>query len=172
MSTAYLDCVNKRIQFAIGEENFTVDLEGKEIEFGRLRTKLGDFQIRFSWNYEMPQFSIVSDKQYFGELPKGDLNLLLSNWDYYKISILVGDKEDYFGVKFPNGFKVWYETYYQISNCFIAEKLTDIVPDTMYHAHLIRDWTNEFENKNVGREWDGEFIDEVIEFVKLKKKKL
>jgi len=29
---------------------------------------------------------------------------------------------------------------------------------------LAIDWTNEFEEQNIGREWDGEFFDEVEEF--------
>lgn len=83
-------------------------------------------------------------------------------------------------MEFPNGFESWYETFYEVVS-FIEERLqyydhykdgTDEVVYKRYEEQgmggrylLAHEWTNEFEKLNEGREWDGEFYDEIDEFL-------
>ncbi len=89
-------------------------------------------------------------------------------------------------MEFPNGFESWYETFYEVV-AFIEETfdyyfdynielegLNEVVAKR-YQEHgtggkymLAREWTDAFEKENEGREWDGEFYDEIYEFVKKK----
>lgn len=87
---------------------------------------------------------------------------------------------------FHNGFASWRQTHYEI-----VEKITlhinfwldndeKLEPDNdpIFETKnlegftglwsLAEEWTDEFEILNIGREWDGEFIDEVEEFFKKK----
>lgn len=79
--------------------------------------------------------------------------------------------------RFPNGFQSWSETHHEVVS-FIACKLTcipehrdesdsSVVFDTSKHEgtgglyRLAERWTYDFELLNKGREWDGEFFDEI-----------
>jgi hypothetical protein len=76
---------------------------------------------------------------------------------------------------FPNGFENWAETHYEVVS-YIQSHLRHYMDDKsliydvyakygtggMYELSIA--WTNEFEEQNIGREWDGEFFDEVEEF--------
>ena len=75
---------------------------------------------------------------------------------------------------FPNGFTSWIETYYEV-----VEKLTLMIAsgdDNLatgtadYQGsgglyELAETMTNEFEKLHLGREWDGEFFDEIEKFI-------
>jgi len=77
---------------------------------------------------------------------------------------------------FPNGFGSWQETHFEIVSEINLELIKDtpsgIIGSTyesqgvggMYE--LAEDWTDEFELLNEGRLWDGEFFDEIRQFVK------
>lgn len=75
---------------------------------------------------------------------------------------------------FPNGFTTWIETHHEV----VAEitsrlhtnytgKVKEVAEDQgkggLYE--LAEDLTNEFENLNKDREWDGEFFEEIDEFL-------
>lgn len=74
---------------------------------------------------------------------------------------------------FPNGFKSWQETHYQIVSGITTATLDNGTPITEFVSNngtaalhtLAEMWTDEFEEKNIGREWDGEFFDEVYTFI-------
>jgi hypothetical protein len=75
--------------------------------------------------------------------------------------------------KFPNGFTSWYETYYLIVEAITeflleAKKNPPIFQDSAARYGIAHDWTNEFEKRNKGKEWDGEWRDEVQVFAKQK----
>ena len=78
--------------------------------------------------------------------------------------------------QFPNGFASWQETHYEI-----VEHLTltlDKEGSMAERVHnnmgigglyeLAEDLTDEFEELNNGREWDGEFFDEIELFLNKK----
>lgn len=80
--------------------------------------------------------------------------------------------------QFPNGFKSWNETHYEVA-AFIGNKMADVTEDSEIQRtnytqgsfglyDLALEWTNEFELKNKGREWDGEFFDEIELFCEQK----
>lgn len=86
---------------------------------------------------------------------------------------------------FPNGFKNWRETFYEVVQgitCHINfisgfeenESVNDIVYETKDQFgttglyDLAELWTDEFELINKGREWNGEFLDEIEAFVNKK----
>lgn len=79
---------------------------------------------------------------------------------------------------FPNGFESWSETHHEV-----VSTITLIMNQEEYSIKLekIQDeygicgiWefcisiTDEFEELNRGREWDGEFFDEIEEFIRKK----
>jgi hypothetical protein len=79
---------------------------------------------------------------------------------------------------FPNGFACWQETHYEIVSLVERELSKDNPSGVIGHIYerqgiggmyeLAEDWTDEFEQNNQGREWDGDFPDEICEFVKRK----
>lgn len=82
--------------------------------------------------------------------------------------------------RFPNGFDSWQETHCEICFAIGAEaskqdssgKVEDVrEADGMGGLwQLAKDLTDEFEKANEGRQWDGEWIDEIDEFIKSKLK--
>jgi len=79
--------------------------------------------------------------------------------------------------RFPNGFRTWIETFYEIStNMAIVLGHDDFDGIKSKTAALYRDQgraamydraielTDEFETKNEGREWDGDLFEEIDEF--------
>lgn len=78
----------------------------------------------------------------------------------------------------PNGFVSWNETLLEIAShvyyvldqqngISLITKTRETEGITGVHE-LIINWAKEFENMNIGREWDGEFFEEIEKFVKLK----
>ena len=78
--------------------------------------------------------------------------------------------------KFPNGFESWQETHFeivsQISYYSRLDKCTSNVVNKAQEEQgtgglyeLAKALTNEFEKIHKGREWDGEFFDEVENFL-------
>lgn len=76
---------------------------------------------------------------------------------------------------FHNGFHSWMETYYEIT-LGIANELFTSEPQGLVGekqnsggSGAVRDLaytlTNKFELLNKGRQWDGEFYDEIVEFI-------
>lgn len=76
---------------------------------------------------------------------------------------------------FPNGFTSWQETHFEVAAA-IAAKLSEDVPAGRVaevqenHGHgglyeLAEELTDKFEESTQGREWDGEFFDEIEEFL-------
>jgi hypothetical protein len=80
---------------------------------------------------------------------------------------------------FINGFTSWQETHFEVVDFIVT------VRNTLEHNNcviwkvqegqgtgglweLAETWTNEFEKLNEGREWDGEFFDEIEEFCRRK----
>lgn len=71
---------------------------------------------------------------------------------------------------FPNGFTSWIETHHEIV-MYITRKLQESADDVINSVmntrgtggiyELAEDWTDEFEEQNTDREWDGEFHDEI-----------
>lgn len=74
--------------------------------------------------------------------------------------------------EFPNGFDSWMETHHEIVEAMcvavvkeksLAEKVRSDEGTTGLYK-LAEDLTDQFEQLNEGRNWDGEFFDEVQEF--------
>jgi hypothetical protein len=74
----------------------------------------------------------------------------------------------------PTDFESWHETHYEIASYFsdiffdtckqeIAENYAN--QGTGYLYELAKDLTNKFEEIHKDRVWDGEFIDEIDEFL-------
>jgi hypothetical protein len=79
---------------------------------------------------------------------------------------------------FPNGFESWHETHYEIVSAITARLIADdaeacdgLIRSTLKEKghgglyELASDLTDEFENLHRGREWDGEFFDEIENFM-------
>lgn len=85
---------------------------------------------------------------------------------------------------FPNGFISWQETYFEVVDSlsgilrldsfqhgskefkWLTEEYDNGGRGRMYE--LAEEWTDEFEKLNEDREWDGQFYDELDEFLKEK----
>lgn len=95
--------------------------------------------------------------------------------------------------RFPNGVTSWKETHFEMVASItvlrggepflcpgdilpLVDKIhpfiqkIDDTQGTGGFYELAEDWTNEFELKHLNREWDGEYYDEIEEFVKQKLK--
>lgn len=80
--------------------------------------------------------------------------------------------------QFPNGFTSWAETHHEIVSTVTEIMLKDQLPITLEEVQLEQgtcgiyefciDLADEFEELNRDREWDGEFFDEIEEFIKNK----
>lgn len=80
--------------------------------------------------------------------------------------------------KFINGFISWQETHFEvvdfITTIRVQDTLTGVIAERQESQgtgglyELAEEWTDEFEILNKGREWDGEFFDEIEEFCKNK----
>jgi hypothetical protein len=81
---------------------------------------------------------------------------------------------------FPNGFESWQETHYEVVAAITTELISydeysnfnhQLIRTTLQEKghgglyELANDLTDEFELKNQGREWDGEFFDEIERFL-------
>jgi hypothetical protein len=77
--------------------------------------------------------------------------------------------------KFPNGFASWIETHHEVVAIITNELRKNeregsviwkrqIEQGTGGMFELAEEWTDEFEKKNIDREWDGEFFEEVEDF--------
>lgn len=72
---------------------------------------------------------------------------------------------------FPNGFQSWAETHHEVVECLLIlwRKEDGVIADVMEasgSAALMQlgiDWTNEFEEKFKGRDWDGGYWNECVE---------
>ncbi|MBW0162201.1 MAG: hypothetical protein HYI21_10760 [Sediminibacterium sp. Gen4] len=75
-------------------------------------------------------------------------------------------------LSFPNGFESWHESHFKFVEIIIRS--LDTEGSYPHHIHstkgtgglyeLTHDLTNQFEQLNTGREWNGEFFDEVEAF--------
>lgn len=83
--------------------------------------------------------------------------------------------------RYPNGLTNWKETYYQFSTAI--QNHLDTMPDVesvvqIRHEQqgsgglweLADEWTDEFEKLHKGREWDGDYFDEIDAFFEKKNK--
>ena len=77
---------------------------------------------------------------------------------------------------FVNGFQSWIETYFEVVSYIqgelsLEDECCKIVKDAMNAEgycslyDLAEKLTDEFEEINKGREWDGEFIEEIDVFL-------
>lgn len=81
---------------------------------------------------------------------------------------------------FPNGFESWQETHYEVVAAITTELISydehgdsnhELIRATLKeNGHgglyeLASDLTDEFELKNKDREWDGEFFEEIENFL-------
>lgn len=80
--------------------------------------------------------------------------------------------------QFPNGFESWQETHYEVCT-FIGIHLNRwdgaLIETVIQQFHydmgtggmydLAEEWADEFENMNIGREWGGQFFDEIEQFL-------
>jgi len=77
--------------------------------------------------------------------------------------------------QFPNGFTSWVESHFEIVKAIAIELIEDepqgIVGKVVNEKgtgglyELSENLTDEFEELNKGREWDGEFFDEIELFI-------
>lgn len=70
---------------------------------------------------------------------------------------------------FPNGFTSWQETHYEVVSTmtFYLHNHPEIVIDggTGRLYEFAEEWTDKFEELNKDREWDGEFFEEIDQFI-------
>jgi len=91
-----------------------------------------------------------------------------------------GNPEDFEQKDYPNGFTSWNETHYEVVQSITMEITMEIVKDvptgTVAKRHeaqghgglyeLAEELTDKFEKLNRGKQWDGEFFDEIDKFTK------
>lgn len=75
-------------------------------------------------------------------------------------------------ISFPNGFAAWHESHFEFVEIILKAIDTEgSYPHEVHQEHgigglyeLAHDMTNQFEHLHTGREWNGEFFDEVESF--------
>lgn len=82
------------------------------------------------------------------------------------------------GKYFPNGFRSWQETHFEVVQAIAIEwakdKPTGLVAQRQAEKghcglyELAEELTDEFELKNKDRFWDGEFFEEIADFTRKK----
>lgn len=80
--------------------------------------------------------------------------------------------------RFPNGFESWQETHFEIVAQLVTMRKGGDVPEFLHQVQkdlgrcgfysYAKLWADEFEKLHAGREWDGEFFDELDYFVERK----
>lgn len=104
------------------------------------------------------------------------LNLIRNTFEAgYNSSKLENSKQ------FPNGFQSWQETHFEVVGGIIEdlERYPGGVANKIVEEFGIgklyefsEEWADEFEKLNKDRFWDGEFVEEITEFVENKLKKV
>ena len=86
--------------------------------------------------------------------------------------------------QFPNGFTSWQETHYEVVSFLTLsldreeDQFYEVLGRIMesngvgYFYELAEGLTDKFEGLNCGREWDGEFFEELESFIVIELKKL
>lgn len=87
----------------------------------------------------------------------------------------LAENADNINIKFPNGFDSWHETHFEIVQAITQEISKDEPTGVVNERHeaqghgglyeLAQELTDKFEQLNEGREWDGEFFDEIEIFI-------
>ena len=77
--------------------------------------------------------------------------------------------------EFPNGFESWHETHFEVVSFIALQYERDSVTSKVAEINdrlgsgglyeLAESLTNEFELLSKGREWDGEFFEEIESFL-------
>lgn len=81
--------------------------------------------------------------------------------------------------KFVNGFESWQETHFEMVALIFQEAFLKNEPNPVINNieekfgrgglyELAFQYTDEFEEKNIGREWDGDFFDAIDDFIEEK----
>lgn len=76
---------------------------------------------------------------------------------------------------FPNGFRSWAETHHEIVSIITLYRTSKVVPEKItkiqerdgsegFYDPCI-ELTDVFEDMNKGRQWDGEFWEEIEQFI-------
>ncbi len=76
---------------------------------------------------------------------------------------------------FPNGFRSWAETHHEIVSIITLFRMEAVMPEKLQAIQdrdgsagfydLCIELTDVFEDMNKGRQWDGEFWEEIEQFV-------
>ena len=66
---------------------------------------------------------------------------------------------------FPNGFDSWYETHHEVVDFLEGNEQFLNEGTTATRYELAKELTDRFEILNRGRVWDGEYFDEIQEFL-------
>lgn len=80
--------------------------------------------------------------------------------------------------EFPNGFTSWMETHHEVVSAIAIELNKDETTSQIISEwkeaqgtggmyELAKELTDKFEKANKGREWDGDFFDEIEAFLKI-----
>ena len=166
---AKLDCVTKRmfINFKGRDYEFTVCGENNNVGTGAISAMGKIFEWEFTW-YEsnpLPSFTLremISAKDKFEDVySKPDV----SNPITFKVQLVNGGVEDYFGITFLNGFMNWFQTYGEIIKYLTLSGKYNV---TIFDYIKIKEWAFEFEKLHKGRFWDGDWLDEVHVFTEKK----
>lgn len=115
-----------------------------------------------------------------------DDQLIGSTKDFETLTAFLNLKEDDFCFRMrgaqlvytPNGFDSWHETHFEVVAAITREHQKDQPAGVVKERHeaqghgglyeLAKELTDEFELLNDGRLWDGEFFDEIEEFLNKK----
>lgn len=166
---AKLDCVNKRmfINFKGRDYEFNVHGENENSGKGAISAMGSIYEWEFTWYKSelLPSFvlrKMISIKDKFEDVYfEPDVYKPVT----FKVQLVNGGIEDYFGLTFLNGFLNWVETYGETIKYLTLSGKYNV---TIFDYIKIKEWAFEFEKLHKGRFWDGDWLDEVHVFTEKK----
>lgn len=171
---ALLNCFTKEITFSIENETFKVDLdcEEKDLDVPKVDGKM--YALNFHWEDRIPVFKATPLE------PDSDMTGIWyrrvpSQAIEFTVSINKGCYEDFNGKVFPNGYQSWVDTFFLMSREIDGiEGYNRVVSErgSTFFFDVVDKWADEFETLHSDTEWDGEYEDQVVYFLRDKIKQL
>lgn len=177
-NVGHLNCVKKELTLKFEGKEFVFNLDSsKEMNLNAFIVSDKMYDSEFHWG-EMSTVPLLTIYPLIRKEDRFDEGLSpdFDNPITIKMYITDGDKGDYFGLKFPNGFVSWYQTYAEILvelNTAVGKghkalnKKMDLEGRFVIHD-TARTLTDTFESIFEGETWeDFDWTDKVYEFVNI-----
>lgn len=169
-----LDCISGILTIYVKNQEFQnkIKLNSDSWTAISVGKKSKKYDLKFVWNnteMSKPKVHIhkIENQFGFGLIPIE--TRIAAPMKTVEVEIVNGCKEDFHGKYFPDGYQSWISTFYligrEIDGIKGYDELVSKLGSTMFFTETAI-WTDEFETRYKGAEWDGDFEDTVMDFLK------